>query len=185
MTTHVGSLPRSAAVTDVLFAVEREPADPTVFDETIGAGVDEAVRRQVEAGIDLVSDGEMAKISYATYIKDRITGFAGDSPRRLRRPRRFPELPGTPGKGGGTPTYRRPRCVGEVTLMTLEPLEDDLRRFDAARNRYGTQPASRNAASPGVIALFQPNDYYLDDDAYLEALAEAMRPEYEAIVAAG
>ena len=85
LTTHVGSLPRSAAVTDVLFAVERgEPVDPTVFDGTIGTGVDEAVRRQVDAGIDLVSDGEMAKISYATYIKDRITGFAGDSPDGLR-----------------------------------------------------------------------------------------------------
>ena len=81
LTTHVGSLPRSAAVTDVLFAVERgEPIDPTAFDGTIADGVDEAVRRQVAAGIDLVSDGEMAKISYATYIKDRITGFAGDSP---------------------------------------------------------------------------------------------------------
>jgi 5-methyltetrahydropteroyltriglutamate--homocysteine methyltransferase len=187
LTTHVGSLPRSAAVTDVLFAVEREePVDPTVFDETIAVGVDEAVRRQVEAGIDLVSDGEMAKISYATYIKDRITGFAGDSPRRAPADLEdFPSFLERQAKGGGTPTYRRPRCVGEVTPMTLEPLEDDLRRFDAARNRHGSPAGFMNAASPGVIALFQPNDYYPDDDAYLEALAEAMRPEYEAIVAAG
>ena len=102
LTTHVGSLPRSAAVTEVLFAVERgEPVDPTVFDETIGGSAStRPSRRQVEAGIDLVSDGEMAKISYATYIKDRITGFAGDSPAaRSRRPRGFPELPGTPGQG--------------------------------------------------------------------------------------
>ena len=187
LTTHVGSLPRSAAVTDVLFAVEREePVDPTVFDETIAAGVDEAVRRQVEAGIDLVSDGEMAKISYATYIKDRITGFAGDSPRRAPADLEdFPSFLERQSKGGGTPTYRRPRCVGEVAPMTLEPLEDDLRRFDAARDQHGSPAGFMNAASPGVIALFQPNDYYPDDDAYLEALAEAMRPEYEAIVAAG
>ena len=187
LTTHVGSLPRSAAVTDVLFAVERgEPVDPTVFDGTIADGVDEAVRRQVEAGIDLVSDGEMAKISYATYIKDRITGFAGDSPRRAPADLEdFPSFMERQAKGGGTPTYRRPRCVGEVTPMTLEPLEDDLRRFDAARNRHDYPAGFMNAASPGVIALFQPNDYYPDDDTYLEALAEAMRPEYEAIVAAG
>ena len=187
LTTHVGSLPRSAAVTDVLFAVERgEPVDPTVFDGTIADGVDEAVRRQVEAGIDLVSDGEMAKISYATYIKDRITGFAGDSPRRAPADLEdFPSFMERQAKGGGTPTYRRPRCVGEVTQMTLEPLEDDLRRFDAARNRHDYPAGFMNAASPGVIALFQPNDYYPDDDTYLEALAEAMRPEYEAIVAAG
>ena len=110
LTTHVGSLPRSAAVTDVLFAVERgEPVDPTVFDGTIGTGVDEAVRRQVEAGIDLVSDGEMAKISYATYIKDRITGFAGDSPRRAPADLEdFPSFLERQAKGGGTPTYRRP-----------------------------------------------------------------------------
>jgi 5-methyltetrahydropteroyltriglutamate--homocysteine methyltransferase len=144
LTTHVGSLPRSAAVTDVLFAVERgDPVDPMVFDGTIAAGVDEAVRRQVDAGIDLVSDGEMAKISYATYIKDRITGFAGDSPRRAPADLEdFPSFLERQAKGGGTPTYRRPRCVGEVTPMTLEPLEDDLRRFDAARNRTATRPAS-------------------------------------------
>ena len=138
------------------------------------------------AGIDIVSDGEMAKISYATYIKDRITGFDGDSPRR--RPADLEDFPGfleRQAKGGGTPAYRRPRCVGEVQPMTLAPLEDDLRRFAKAQATYGQPPGFMNAASPGVIALFQPNDFYPDDDAYLEALAEAMRPEYEAIVAAG
>jgi len=186
-TTHVGSLPRSAAVTDVLFAAERgEAVDPARFDSTVAAGVDEAVRRQVAAGIDLVSDGEMSKISYATYIKDRITGFAGDSPRRAPADLEdFPSFLSRQAKGGGTPTYRRPRCVGEVAPATLAPLEDDLRRFDVAREHHGWPSGFMNAASPGVIALFQPNDYYPDDDTYLEALAEAMRPEYEAIVAAG
>ena len=186
-TTHVGSLPRSAEVADLLFAAERgESVDERQFDQTMAAAVDEAVRRQVEAGIDLVSDGEMAKISYATYIKDRITGFDGDSPRRP--PADLEDFPGflkRQASSGGTPTYRRPRCVGEVKPLTLVPLDADLRRFAAARERHGATAGYMNAASPGVIALFQPNDYYPDDDAYLEALAEAMRPEYEAIVGAG
>ena len=152
----------------------------------MAAAVDDAVRRQVAAGVDLVSDGEMSKISYATYIKDRITGFDGDSPRRP--PADLQDYPGflaRQASSGGTPTYRRPRCVGEVRPLTLDPLEADLRRFSAALTAHGNPAGFMNAASPGVIALFQPNDHYPDDDAYLEALAEAMRPEYEAIVAAG
>jgi 5-methyltetrahydropteroyltriglutamate--homocysteine methyltransferase len=187
LTTHVGSLPRSAAVTEVVFAAERdEPVDAAVFDATIGQAVADVVARQVAAGVDVVSDGEMSKISYATYIKDRITGFAGDSPRRAPADlEAFPSFLERQAKGGGTPTYRRPRCVGEIRPLTLGPLEDDLRHFAAARTQAGSPAGFLNAASPGVIALFQPNDYYPDDDAYLEALAEAMRPEYEAIVAAG
>ncbi|HEX8508688.1 MAG TPA: cobalamin-independent methionine synthase II family protein [Propionibacteriaceae bacterium] len=186
-TTHVGSLPRSAAVTEVVFAAERgEPVGAAVFEATIGQAVDEVVARQVAAGVDVVSDGEMSKISYATYIKDRITGFAGDSPRRAPADlEAFPSFLERQAKGGGTPTYRRPRCVDEIRPLTLAPLEDDLRHFAAAREKSGAAAGFLNAASPGVIALFQPNDYYPDDDAYLEALAEAMRPEYEAIVAAG
>jgi 5-methyltetrahydropteroyltriglutamate--homocysteine methyltransferase len=185
-TTHVGSLPRSAAVTEVLVAAERgEPVDAATFDATIAPAVDEAVARQVEAGISCVSDGEMAKISYATYIKDRISGFDGDSPRRAPADLEdFPSFLERQAKSGGTPTYRRPRCVGEIRPLTLAPLEEDVRRFAAARHNHGSPRGFMNAASPGVIALFQPNDFYPDDDAYLEALAEAMRPEYEAIVAA-
>lgn len=186
-TTHVGSLPRPKAVSDIVFAQERgEAVDPAEADRTFAAGVDEAVRRQVEAGVDIVSDGEMAKISYATYIKDRVTGFDGDSPRRPPADlEAFPSFLERQVKGGGTPTYRRPRCVGPVGPKTLEPLHDDIRRFDAARAAHGRPAGFMNAASPGVIALFQPNDFYPDDDAYLEAVAEAMRPEYEAIVEAG
>ena len=188
LTTHVGSLPRSAAVTDVVFAVERgDVVDPTTLDEVIAAAVDEVVRKQVAAGVDLVSDGEMSKISYATYIKDRITGFEGDSPRQPPADLEdFPAFLQRQAKGGGTPTYRRPKCVGAVAPKTLQPLEDDLRRLTHAL--AADRPAAgafMNAASPGVIALFQPNEYYSTQDEYLEALAEAMRPEYEAIVAAG
>jgi len=174
-------------VTEVLFATERgEAADAPTFEAVIAPAVDEAVRRQVAAGVDIVSDGEMAKISYATYIKDRISGFDGDSPRRAPADlQEFPSFLERQAKGGGTPEYRRPRCVAEIRPMTLAPLEDDLRRFDAARKSHGGPVGFMNAASPGVIAVFQPNDYYPDDDAYLEALAEAMKPEYDAIVASG
>lgn len=187
LTTHVGSLPRSAAVTDLVFAQERgEPVDAGRFDEVIGAAVDDGIRRQVAAGIDIVADGEMSKISYATYIKDRITGFDGDSPRTP--PADLEEFPGflrRQASSGGTPTYRRPRCIGPIAPKTLAPLEADLQHLRVSVDRHHPAGAFMNAASPGVIALFQPDDYYGDPDTYLEALAEAMRPEYEAIAAAG
>jgi len=187
LTTHVGSLPRSAAVTDLVFAQERgEAVDAAEFNRVIGEAVDEAVARQVAAGIDLVSDGEMSKISYATYIKDRITGFDGDSPRTPPKDlEMFPGFLQRQAKGGGTPTYRRPKCVGEVAPKTLAPLHDDLAHMAAALAKHSPAGGFMNSASPGVIALFQPNEFYPTQDAYLEALAEAMRPEYEAIVAAG
>ena len=187
LTTHVGSLPRSAEVTDLVFAVERGDAvDPSSFDAVIGAAVDEVVARQAAAGIDLVSDGEMSKISYATYIKDRISGFDGDSPREPPADLEdFPSFLRRQAKGGGTPTYRRPKCVGPIAPVNAEPLADDIRRLAAATAGHPTAGAFMNAASPGVIALFQPNEYYSTQDEYLEALAEAMRPEYEGIVAAG
>jgi 5-methyltetrahydropteroyltriglutamate--homocysteine methyltransferase len=188
LTTHVGSLPRSADVTEIVFAQERgEAVDPARCEAVMSDAVDEAVRGQVEAGIDIVSDGETSKISYATYIKDRLTGFDGDSPRMP--PKDLEDYPGflqRQAKGGGTPTYRRPRCVGEIAVKTLEPLHADVRRVQAALNQH--RPASggfMNAASPGVIALFHPNEHYPDHDSYLEALAEAMRPEFETIVEAG
>lgn len=187
LTTHVGSLPRSAAVTDLVFAAERGDAvDAAQFSAVIGAAVDDAVARQVAVGIDLVSDGEMSKISYATYIKDRITGFDGDSPRTPPKDlEAFPSFLARQASGGGTPTYRRPKCVGPVAPKTLAPLEEDLAHMAAAMAAHGPVGGFMNSASPGVIALFQPNEHYATQDDYLEALAEAMRPEYEGIVAAG
>ena len=187
LTTHVGSLPRSAAVTDLVFAQERgEAVDPAQFNAVIGDAVSLAVARQVASGIDLVSDGEMSKISYATYIKDRITGFEGDSPRTPPADLElFPTFMQRQDKGGGTPTYRRPKCVGPVAPKSLAPLEEDLAHIKAALDAHHPHGGFMNSASPGVIALFQPNEHYTTQDAYLEALAEAMRPEYEAIVGAG
>lgn len=187
LTTHVGSLPRSKAVTDLIFAAEQgQPIDKARFDAVIAAAVDDALAKQVGAGIDLVSDGEMSKISYATYIKDRITGFDDDSPRIPPADLEdFPAFLQRQAASGGTPSYRRPKCVGPVAPKTLAPLKDDLAHMQAALTKYNPPGGFMNAASPGVIALFQPNAHYPTQDAYLEALAEAMRPEYEAIVAAG
>jgi len=187
LTTHVGSLPRSKAVTDCVFAHEHgKKQDQTVFAKTIKDAVSDVVKKQADAGVDIVSDGEMSKISYATYIKDRITGFEGDSPRTP--PSDLEEFPGfleRQASSGGTPTYTRPCCVGPVAVKSMQPLQDDLDNFAAALDDTNVTEGFMNAASPGVIALFQPNEHYVSQEEYLEALAEAMRPEYEAIVEAG
>jgi 5-methyltetrahydropteroyltriglutamate--homocysteine methyltransferase len=186
-TTHVGSLPRSQPVVDQIFAREKgEPVDEPTFDAIMAAAIDACVARQVAAGVDIVSDGEMSKISYATYIKDRYTGFDGDSPRRT--PADLTDFPGFMDRlrnSGGTPTYRRPCCVGPIAVKTLAPLHKDIAHLKAAAARHGASQMFMNAASPGVVALFQPNQHYADDDAYLEALAHALRHEYHAIVDAG
>ena len=186
LTTPVGSLPRSAAVTEVVFAREQgRNVPPPQFASVISAAVREVVQRQGRAGVDVVSDGEMSKISYATYIKERLTGFEGDSPRNPPADLEdFPEYLQRLAKGGGTPSYRRPRCVGAIAVRDLAPLRDDIDWLQAALTGQEVE-AFMNSASPGVIALFQPDQYYADHDTYLEALAEAMRIEYEAIVGAG
>ena len=137
LTTHVGSLPRSQAVTDVLFAREHGTvADPVAAATVIADAVEEVVKRQVAAGIDVVSDGEMSKISYATYIADRFTGFDGDTPREPGQDLvEFPRLLEKLAKLGSTAKYRRPRCVGEIRTKTLEPLQEDLRNFTRGRVR--------------------------------------------------
>ncbi|MEO1596438.1 MAG: cobalamin-independent methionine synthase II family protein [Pseudomonadota bacterium] len=185
LTTHVGSLPRSQAVTDAVFAAER--GDP-VSDagRTIRDAVAEVVARQVECGVDVVSDGEMSKISYATYIKDRITGFDGDSAREPPSDLEdYPSFLKRLADSGGTPTYRRPCCVGEIRVKDMQPVSDDIDNMQAAMTAAPPVEGFMNAASPGVIALFQPNRHYDSHEGYLIALAEAMRAEYRAIVDAG
>jgi len=186
-TTHVGSLPRSKQVTDLVFAREAGvPVEEEGFNRIVGAAVGDIVARQREAGVDLPSDGEMSKISYATYIKDRLTGFAGDSSRRPPKDLELvPSFLERQARSGGTPTYKRPKCVGEIAVKTLEPLRDDVRNFQAALDANGYERGFMNSATPGVIALFQPNEFYPTQQAYLEAVAEGMRAEYEGIVAAG
>jgi len=187
LTTHVGSLPRTQAVTDVLFARERGAvADVAAAAATIAGAVVDVVRRQVDVGVDVVSDGEMSKISYATYIADRFTGFGGDTPREPGQDLvEFPAFLKKLADRGSTAKYRRPRCIGDIKPKDTAPLKEDLGNFRRALDAGKPVEGFLNAASPGVIAIFQPNDYYPTADAYLEAVAEAMRGEYEAIVAAG
>lgn len=185
--THVGSLPRSQAVVDFLFAKERgEAVDTSAFDACMAGAVSETVRKQVEAGIDIVSDGETSKISYATYVSERYTGFAGDSPRQAPADlKMFPGYLDRIARSGGTPKYARPECVGEVRAKDYVALDKDVANLLAAMRDHGAERGFMNAASPGVIALFQPNRHYPSREAYLGALADAMREEYEKIVAAG
>ena len=186
-TTHVGSLPRPALVADLLFGHEKGlPFDPASYDRIMTEGTAAILARQKRAGIDIPSDGETSKISYATYIKDRLTGFEGDSPRSPPQDLLdFPVFLDRLAKAGGTPSYRRPRCVGPIAVKSMAPLEQDIAAMKAGMAEAGYSEGFMNSASPGVIALFQPSDYHAKLDDYLFDLAEAMRAEYEAIVAAG
>jgi len=186
-TTHVGSLPRSQDVVDLLFARERnETFDPAVFDRVMTDHVADLVRKQAEAGIDIVSDGETSKISYATYVKDRYSGFDGDSPRNAPADlKMFPSFLARLADDGGTPKYARPMCVGEVKSKGQGELDKDISNLKAAMAAGGVDRGFMNAASPGVISLFLQNEFYPTRDAYLAALADAMKVEYETIVAAG
>ena len=187
LTTHVGSLPRSKRVADAVFAKENgDLGDEEAFQETIAEAVQQIVRRQVEAGVDVVSDGEMSKISYATYIKDRMTGFAGDSPRRPPADlEEFPKFLERQTRSGGTPSYKRPRCIGAIKVKDQAQLNRDIANFKSAIAADKPAEGFLTAASPGVIALFQPNEYYPDHESYLLAIADAMRVEYEAIIDSG
>jgi 5-methyltetrahydropteroyltriglutamate--homocysteine methyltransferase len=186
LTTHVGSLPRFQEVTDILFARERGESVPADAESVLETNVRSAVELQRRSGIDVVSDGEISKISYATYVKDRLSGFSGDSPRNAPSDlEAFPGFMKRLAASGGTPTYQRPRCTSAVASKTLAPLGRDVAHFRAALAGSDASEAFMNAASPGVIALFQPNDFYPSHGVYLEALAEGMRVEYEAIIEAG
>jgi 5-methyltetrahydropteroyltriglutamate--homocysteine methyltransferase len=188
LTTHVGSLPRPQDVVEALFTQDRgEAYDPKKFDDTIRRAVADAVHKQVEAGIDIPSDGEMGKISYATYIRHRLTGFEpGQVPRATPQDLDdFPEYRDKIAAVGATPKYQRPICKGPIKVKDLEPLKADISRMKEALAKANVMEGFMTAASPGTIAVFQPNEYYPSHEAYLEALAEAMRTEYETIVNAG
>jgi 5-methyltetrahydropteroyltriglutamate--homocysteine methyltransferase len=188
LTTHVGSLPRPQEVVDLLFAHDRgEVTDAAKFSEVMRRGVAEAVRRQTQAGIDIVSDGEMSKISYATYIRHRLTGFEpGNVPRATPADLDdFPEYRDRIAAAGATPKYIRPVCKGPIRFSNAEPLNQDIARMKEALAGSNIAEGFMTSASPGTIAVFQPNEYYASRQAYLEALADAMRVEYETIVEAG
>lgn len=187
LTTHVGSLPRTQDVVDFIFARENDtPFVQVDFDACMTKAVSETVAKQVAAGVDIVSDGETSKISYATYVKDRYTGFGGDSPRNAPADlKQFPSFLKRLADDGGSPQYARPMCIGEVKSKGQGELEKDISNLKAAMATHGAERGFMNAASPGVISLFLQNDYYKTREAYLAALADAMKAEYETIVASG
>lgn len=187
-TTHVGSMPRSQAVVDMLFAQDKgETYEQAAFDATMQDAVHDIVGKQKAAGVDVPSDGEMSKISYATYIRHRLTGFEiGDAPRATPKDLdEYPNYRDRLAQAGGTPKYHRPICRGEITVKDMKPLEQDIANLKAALDAHGISEGFMNAASPGVIAVFQPDEYYNDFETYLHALARVMKEEYDAIVGAG
>jgi 5-methyltetrahydropteroyltriglutamate--homocysteine methyltransferase len=157
------------------------------FDAVMAEAVAEVVAHQAEVGIDVVSDGEMSKISYATYIRHRLTGFEiGEMPRAVPKDLDdFPDFKDRLARLGATPKYHRPICCGEIRVKDLSSLEKDIANLKAAGAAAGNPQLFMNAASPGVIAVFQPNKHYATQEAYIGALAEAMKAEYETIVGAG
>ena len=186
-TTHVGSLPRSNELSDLLFKKDKgENIDINHFDETVKRDVKKIVKRQKDLGIDFVSDGEMSKISYATYVKDRLDGFSGESDRKAPKDLDdFPSFKERIARIGGTPTYTRPCCTSELKVKDTLSLTKDINNFKSALEENNHKQAFMNAASPGVISAFLPNKYYKNDDEYLEVLSKLMKQEYEEIVSNG
>ena len=187
LTTHVGSLPRPQALSDLLLRRETgEAYDRAEFDDTLSAALDEVVARQASIGIDVVSDGEYGKISYSTYINDRLNGFEGESPRKMPLDLQLsPGLLENTNALHGRQLFKRRVCVGPIAIKDREPLQKDLANFASALSKTEVVEAFMNAASPGVVSAFQPNEFYPSHAAYIGAIGEAMREEYEAIVGAG
>jgi len=186
-TTHVGSMPRGEELTHLLIARDRgEPFDAAEFDAKVGAAVKVAVALQVANGVDIVSDGEIGKIGYSTYMIERLSGFGGNVDRKSAMDlAEHPALVKKLSAMMGSQDFVRASCVGPVRLVNLQPLHDDIRRFKAALAGHEGRRGFMNAASPGLITAFQVNQYYPSHEAYLADLADAMREEYETIVAAG
>lgn len=188
-TTHVGSLPRGDELTPLLLARDKgEAYDAAEFDAKVSAAVDAAVRQQVESGVSVVSDGELGKVGYSTYMIERLSGFGGHIDRKPAAD--LAEVPNLAKKLSaimGSQEFVRASCIGPVRKVTLQPLNDDIRRFKSALDKHAAPEtqAFMNAASPGLITAFQVNRHYPSHEAYLADLADAMREEYETIVNAG
>jgi 5-methyltetrahydropteroyltriglutamate--homocysteine methyltransferase len=187
-TTHTGSLPRPDDLVRAMWAKgDGEPIDESALEARIAEAVQQAVDRQVEAGLSIVNDGEMSKPSYATYVKDRLHGFAGESV-----PSYFFEdlvdFPGAAERVAADPGRRKrtaPACDGEISVKDRDAIALDMANLGKAVAGRGVAGTFSGAASPGVVSLFFANEFYRTDEEYLFAIAEAMRFEYEAIAAAG
>jgi len=187
-TTHVGSMPRGDRLSKLLLARDKgEAFDAAEFETVVQHAIDETVQRQREAGVTIVSDGELGKVGYSTYMTERLEGFGGHVDRRPAKDlAAHPNLAKKLSVIMGSQEFTRASCIGPVKLKNLEPARDDIRRFTHALQTQGKGVrAFMNAASPGLITAFQVNQYYPSHEAYLADLAVAMRPEYEAILDAG
>ncbi len=187
LTTHTGSLPRPDDLIRTMFAKEEGvPVDPEALERRIAAAVEEVVRKQLDAGIDIVDDGEMSKPSYATYIKDRLSGFGGEGNTFVYQDLSdFPLLAkrvfGDPGRS----RRKTPACNAPITVRDAKAPVRDVAHLKAALTKGGGTDAFLTAASPGVVSLFFRNEHYPSEESYLFAIAEAMRHEYETIAGAG
>ena len=183
LTTHTGSLARPPELLQMLLAREEgQSVDPGVFDAAVQRAVTEKVKRQVETGITIVNDGEQSKVSFATYVRERLHGFGGaDEPRPVGlEAREFPEYAAR----RATP-YRRPACNTPIAWKDFSAVEKDIANLKAATSGLPVEEVFMTAVSPGTLANFFPNRYYPTREAYLEAVSEVMKREYEAIVQAG
>ena len=187
LTTHTGSLPRPDDLVRTMFAKEEGvPVDREALDRHIAAAVAEVVRKQVDAGIDIVDDGEMSKPSYATYVKDRLTGFGGEGNTFVYQdlaefPRLAKRVFGDPGRS----RRKTPACNGPIAVRDKSAAATDVAHLKAAMAASGATEGFLTAASPGVVSLFFRNEHYPSDEAYLAAIADAMRHEYTTIADAG
>jgi 5-methyltetrahydropteroyltriglutamate--homocysteine methyltransferase len=188
LTTHVGSLPRPKALAELLVRKDQgQPYDHAELERDVRQAVADIVARQVATGIDVVSDGETSKIGYATYIKDRLTGFGGENytPKAQRDLADYPEFRARMIQFTGPQVFRRLCCTGDVTLRDHDAVKTDIANFQAAIAAAKPVDAFMPAASPGVVSAFQPNRHYPSHAAYIGAVADAMQEEYEAIANAG
>ncbi len=187
LTTHTGSLPRPRALLDLLKAKDDGAVDAAALEATTAEATIEVVRKQVETGIDIVNDGEMSKISYATYVKDRLTGF--DAEGQFAVMADFVDFPEAAqrfmAQSEGVRTLKTPACGSAVAWKDRDAIQKDIARFQSAVAGKPPRDAFMTAASPGVIALFLENKFYPDEGIYLETLADVMKEEYEAIYRAG
>ena len=185
-TTHVGSLPRGDELVPLLLARDHgQPYDNEEFERVVQQAVSAAVDQQIASGISVVSDGELGKVGYSTYITERLSGFGGDVPRKPALDLApLPEFRKKLGAIMGDQEFVRAACISEVRLVNIDPCHEDIMRFAKAMEGKAAK-GFMNAASPGLITAFQPNQFYPSHEAYLVDLVTAMRPEYEAIAAAG
>ena len=187
LTTHTGSLPRPEDLIRMMYAKEEGvPVDPAALARRVAAAVDEVVRKQAAAGVDIINDGEMSKPSYATYIKDRLSGFGGAGNTFVYQDlAEFPSLAkrvfGDPGRS----RRKTPACNAEIGVRDPQAAQVDVDDLKAALAAVDAQEAFMTAASPGVVSLFFRNEHYPTEEAYLFAIAEAMRQEYETIARSG